>query len=163
MTDQGRPRTVVILRHAHAGNHSAPDDHERPLDGRGRREAADAGRWLASTDQRLDRVLVSSAVRTRETWESVSAELSDPPAATIEPGIYNCDLGELLDLLAEYADAGAIAIVGHNPAVSALASALTDDGVDLSPASIAIVELDDTSEDRTGTGRLVASWSPHRQ
>jgi phosphohistidine phosphatase len=164
MTDPGRTRTVVVVRHAHAGNHRAPDDHERPLDERGHREATDAGRWLASAGQRLDLVLVSSAVRAGQTWELVSAELTGAPSATIEPRVYNCDLGELLDLLEEHPDATTIAIVGHNPAVSALASSLADDYVELSPASIAIIEVDggSTSDGEADTGRLIASWSPHR-
>ena len=169
MTDPGRPRTVVIIRHAHAGNHSAPNDHERPLDGRGRREAVEAGRWLASTGRRLDTVLVSSAVRTRQTWELVSAELSAAPDATIEPRIYESDLDDLVDLLGEHAHgepdpAGTdgsptIALVGHNPALSALACALSDDAVELSPGAIAIVEIPSGAAD---TGRLVASWRPDR-
>jgi phosphohistidine phosphatase len=153
--------TVVVIRHAHAGNHSAPSDHERPLDARGRREAAEAGRWLASVGQPLDVVLVSSAVRTRQTWELLSDELADAPDATIERRLYNSDLGEMLEQLEAHPTATAIAIVGHNPAVSALASALVDDGVELSPAAIAIIETDDGPDGRAG--RLVASWSPGRQ
>jgi phosphohistidine phosphatase len=158
-----RTRTVVVIRHAHAGDHRAPDDHERPLDGRGRREATEAGRWLASAGPPLDVALVSSAVRTRQTWALLSAELAEAPGATIEPRVYNCDLGELLDLLEEHPDAASIAIVGHNPAVSALASSLADDGVDLSPGAIAIIDVDDASgPGGLDAGHLIASWSPRR-
>lgn len=148
-------RTVVVIRHAHAGN-SSGDDHQRGLDRRGRREASAAGQWLARTGPTLDLVLVSDAVRTRETWELISAELTDAPTAIIEPLLYNCSLGELIDqLAADRARVPVVAVVGHNPAVSELAWFLAGhDGPALVPAEIAVIAATidaATSDDTTAS------------
>ena len=130
-------RTVIVIRHAHAGDGGSVvrSDHARALDGRGRREATAAGQWLAGSGHGLDLVLVSDAVRTRQTWELISAELTDPPTPTIEPRIYDSSPDDLLDLLTEdRARVPVVAVVGHNPAVSELAWFLAGhDGPGLAP------------------------------
>lgn len=161
--DPDARRTVVVIRHAHAGNSeggnfnagnpNAGGDHQRELDRRGRREATAAGQWLARTGPTLDLVLVSDAVRTRQTWELMSAELTDPPTAIIEPLLYNCSLGDLVDqLAADRARVPVVAVVGHNPAVSELAWFLAGhDGPALVPAEIAVIAatIDATASDDT--------------
>src|ERR671921_212111 len=62
-------RTLVLVRHAKSSWDLDVDDHERPLSGRGRRDAVAIGQELAKRGIRPDLVLCSTAVRTRETWE----------------------------------------------------------------------------------------------
>ena len=61
-------KKLTLLRHAKAVP-ALPgiDDHARPLNGRGRRAAAQVG--IETAGARPDLVLCSSATRTRETWE----------------------------------------------------------------------------------------------
>ena len=64
------------MRHAKAepfGN----DDHGRQLTDRGRRDAIEAGVWLAQHDLVPDHALVSSAARTVATWEGVAIVRKD--------------------------------------------------------------------------------------
>ena len=68
-------RTLLVLRHAKAGGEPGVNDLRRTLTGRGRRNADEAGRWLLAQGLRPDRVVCSSAERTRETWARVSAAL----------------------------------------------------------------------------------------
>src|SRR5205807_6758594 len=76
---RGRPprpvHTLMVLRHAKAAGEPGVNDHERPLAGRGRRNATAVGQWLLTQGLAPDRVLCSSSRRTRETWERVSAAL----------------------------------------------------------------------------------------
>jgi phosphohistidine phosphatase len=162
-------RTVVVIRHAHAGDGALTllADHARALDGRGRQEATRAGQWLAeqwraTNRTAIDLVLVSDAVRARQTWELISAELTDPPAATIEPRIYNCGPDVLLDLLTEdRARVPVVALVGHNPAVSELARSLSgDDGPALVPAAIAVIQAGTAGG--VSPGQLVDGYRPNR-
>lgn len=154
-------RTVVVIRHAHAGNREDLD-HERRLDGRGRREATAAGRWLADRRLSFDLVLVSDAVRTRQTWELISAELTDPPTVSVEPRIYNASPDDLIDLLTD--DRGrraTVAVLGHNPAVSELAWFLAGhDGPGLAPAAIAIIEAG--TDAGVSPGHLRNGFTPKR-
>jgi phosphohistidine phosphatase len=150
-------RTVVVIRHAHAGN--GPADHERELDGRGRREATATGQWLAGRGLAFDLVLVSNAVRTRQTWTRIAAQLTDPPAPVFDERIYNCDLDGLLDLLLEErAQVPVVAVVGHNPAVSELVWYLAGhDGPHLVPGAVAVLEAG--TDVGLSPGRAVAGFT----
>jgi 8-oxo-dGTP diphosphatase len=69
--------TVLLLRHAVAGHGTdAPDDHLRPLDERGRRQADRLRDALAGYD--VQHVLTSPYVRCRQTVEPLAGSLGLP-------------------------------------------------------------------------------------
>jgi 8-oxo-(d)GTP phosphatase len=69
--------TVLLVRHAAAGHSTdAPDDHLRPLDERGRRQADRLPDVLTGYDVR--RVLTSPYVRCRQTVEPLAGSLGLP-------------------------------------------------------------------------------------
>ncbi len=59
------------MRHAKAEPY-AETDADRELTRRGHDDAAEVGRFLADIGIRPDSALVSSALRTRQTWEHVA-------------------------------------------------------------------------------------------
>lgn len=122
-------RVLLLVRHAKAVAHT-PTDVERTLSGRGRRDAAAAGIWLA--EQRLlpDRVIVSPAVRARETWAGIAAAISVRVAEPrIDSRVYDNTVDDLLAVLRELTgDDRTVAVVGHNPSMHGLAVALDDGG-----------------------------------
>lgn len=118
-------RTLVLIRHAKAVQ-DAPTDVQRPLADRGHRDATAAGRLLSELSVVFDRVVVSPAVRTRETWEDISA---NSPARAIEfdDRIYENTVDDLLAVIAGTPDdVATLALVGHNPATHGLALSLSD-------------------------------------
>ncbi|MFB7948190.1 histidine phosphatase family protein [Kitasatospora phosalacinea] len=117
MTQQ---RRLIVLRHAKADWPDVPDEL-RPLAERGRADAAAAGRWLAEHELVPDRVLCSTAVRTRQTWELVEPELGGAPELVLEPRAYRADADELVDLLRELPPVvRTVLLVGHRPEVQEL-------------------------------------------
>ena len=70
-------RTLLILRHAKAVRESAGGDRARPLNDRGLANASAVGRWLLAEGLIPDRVLCSTAARTRQTWQQVAASLGE--------------------------------------------------------------------------------------
>jgi phosphohistidine phosphatase len=117
-------RRLVVLRHAKSDWPDVPD-HERPLAARGRRDAPAVGRWLRAEHCVPDRVLCSTALRARETWELVSAELGAPVDPVYDERLYDADVPQLLILAHELPDSDATAlIVGHNPGMEALVATL---------------------------------------
>jgi len=83
----GRPvraRTLILLRHAKSDWTGGEADIDRGLAKRGRRQAPDAGRWLASSIERIDLAVVSPANRARRTWDLVAAELDGPPPMRVD-------------------------------------------------------------------------------
>lgn len=119
-------RHIYLLRHAHAvvGDATTPD-HDRPLSSRGHAECAAIAQWLASHPLTPDRVICSTATRTRETLAGVHALGADWPVASFNPKLYLASPGELLQLLQSLPDEITnILLVGHNPGIQELAMLL---------------------------------------
>lgn len=113
---------LILMRHAEAERASASgQDRDRALSTRGRAEAAGMGRVLAARGLRPDLALVSSAVRTRQTWDLVHDALGDVELR-VEEALYNAG-AETLRRHVENAEdeAGCLLLVAHNPGVHLLA------------------------------------------
>jgi phosphohistidine phosphatase len=114
-------RELVLLRHAKSAWPDLPD-HERPLAGRGRRDAPVMGRWLRAAGHVPDRVLCSSARRTRETWQLAQPELGTAPPVSFEDRVYEASAAELLDLARDAPpEVRTLLIIGHAPGIPELA------------------------------------------
>lgn len=106
---------LILTRHAKSSwDNPALDDHDRPLNRRGRSAAAAIGRWLAARGYLPDQVLCSSAERTSETWARIAAELDARPQAAYLPGLYLAEPDEFLAAL-HGASGKVVMMLGHNP------------------------------------------------
>lgn len=122
--------TLLVLRHAKSswGDESLPD-HERPLNGRGRRDAPRMALHLAHAAPPPARVLCSTAVRARQTLDAVLGALSAPPPVSLEPELYLAPAGALLTRLqALPEEADPVLLVGHNPGLEDLVQGLAGRG-----------------------------------
>ena len=112
------PRELLVLRHAKsAWDTDAPADYERPLSGRGVRDAPRMGHWLAEHGLAPDAILCSPARRARETGRAVceAAGVEDVPVV-FDDRIYGATLGELVRVLGDARPAARrLLLVGHNP------------------------------------------------
>jgi phosphohistidine phosphatase len=109
-------RRLVLLRHAKSAWPEDVADHDRPLAGRGRRDAPAVGRWLRESGYVPDLVLCSTARRARETWQLAEEKLGSKPRTTLERRVYGAGPSELLDLARQTpADVRTLMIVGHEP------------------------------------------------
>ena len=118
---------LVLVRHAKSDwGDPGLDDHERPLNDRGRRDAPRMARRLAETGFRPDIILSSTAVRARTTAEAFAAELAVPVA--LEPELYGAPASTLLSA-AEATRAPAVVVVAHDPGMTALAERLSGGGI----------------------------------
>lgn len=166
-------RTLVAIRHAKSDWSRAVGDRDRPLAPRGRRQAPAIGEWLAGNDIVPDAVLVSPATRAMQTWECVSgamaARRSSPPpeAVAVDESVYTFDGSDLVEALRGVApDARVVAVVGHNPAMEELVSALTGRLVSMKTSCLALISFDGewNDLDRFGRGlpepRLLAAGRP---
>ena len=126
-------RRLVVARHAKAEGFAA-DDHARALTDRGRRDAVEAGLWLAGQGIVPDHVFVSSSMRTVGTWEALAHGLRAAPEVVIDDALYSAGPEDVLDVLRTAPeDAKVVVFVGHNPTAAYLAH-LLDDG-DPDPAA----------------------------
>jgi phosphohistidine phosphatase len=125
MPSPGLQRRLVLLRHAKAAYPHGVPDHERPLRGRGRRNARAVGRWFLAEGPRPDLVLCSDAVRAVHTWELVAASLTPPPPVRREPGLYEARPDDVVELVRSVPpELRTVVAVGHEPVMSVLTLAL---------------------------------------
>jgi len=165
------PRTLVVMRHAKAEPY-ADADRDRRLTARGRTDATAAGRQLDAWGLRPDHVLVSAAARTVETWELVKQALDCRPVEEISEALYTASAREVVERVREVPDEHrTVAVVGHNPVASYLATILHDNAGEpdairgllagFPPAAFAVLELDAGWEALgEGTARLVRFHTP---
>ena len=130
---------LVIMRHAKSAWPDGFADLERPLDDRGRREAPFAGRWIQE-HHAPDLVISSPALRTRQTWELVSAELETVPEVRFDERLYATSAETYASVVREAADdVRTLLLIGHNPDVEDLVTLLTGDSVGFKTGTIAVV------------------------
>ena len=133
-------RLLLLLRHAKAvaASHgmSEASDHARPLSERGRADAASMGRLLRARGLIPRRALVSTSLRTRETFALLGAPPGDAPGSSEMPmpepvfseALYLAEPRTLLDTLREQENSlESILLIGHNPGMQELAAMLASD------------------------------------
>ena len=114
-----------LLRHAKSSWQDGVEDHERPLNRRGREAARRLGRDLPAIAGGIDLVLCSSAVRARETLDLALSGFAARPRCLIEGGLYLANCEKLLDRLRRLGESdGNVLVIGHNPGLHELAVAL---------------------------------------
>lgn len=110
-------RRLVLMRHAKsAWDTEAVNDHGRPLNERGVRDAPQIGRRLVRLGWRPDRVVLSDSMRTRQTLEHLFEHTADRPDEALEPRFYLGGIEEIRDALQEQDDDHrTLMVLGHNP------------------------------------------------
>lgn len=119
---------LLLMRHAKSSWASDDmDDHDRPLNARGRDGADTMAAWLAVEGLRPDLALVSSSARTRETWERMTAVLGNGADTRISPALYHARPDAMFDALGELDDScPTVLIIAHQPGMSMMARAFAD-------------------------------------
>lgn len=118
---------LLIVRHAIAverGTPGVPDD-ERPLTPEGKKRFGKAARGLARVVPRPDAVLTSPLPRARETAE-IAARAWGRVRVRAEEALRDGDTPALEATLGSRGDDALVAIVGHEPHLSALLARLLD-------------------------------------
>lgn len=157
-------RTVVLLRHGKSDWSGGEPDRLRPLAQRGRRQAPEAGRWLAEHLPHLDLALVSPAERAARTWELAAAELDHPPPTRLDDRVYAASANELLRVIHELADdTHSVVLVGHNPGLEDLTELLLGQWVPMPTSALAVIRLGGAwTEVGTASAELLARGRPPR-
>ena len=112
-------RTLILTRHAKSSwGDLSLDDHERPLNKRGRKSAAAIADWLREKGWLPDEVLSSTSTRTRETWDRMGLQADK---VCFHRTLYHAGSD---DMLAELSGATepTVLMLGHNPGISVFAS-----------------------------------------
>ncbi len=131
------------MRHAKSDwGASAPSDHQRPLNRRGRRAAETMGRLLAGIGEIPELAISSSAVRARRTVE-IAAETGEwGTEIEVTDDLYGTSPDGALAVIASAPDdVDRLMVVGHEPSWSGLVHRLTGAAVQMKTATVAIIDV----------------------
>jgi phosphohistidine phosphatase len=126
-----RMKRLYLLRHAKSSRDDAGlADRDRPLAPRGRRATKVMAKHLREDRIEPDLILCSPSVRTRETLVGIG--IGDGAEVRFEGDIYGASEEDLLDVLRRVPDdIDSVMLIGHNPALQALAVTLAGEGSEI--------------------------------
>ena len=154
-------KTLYLVRHAKSSwDFPHLSDHDRPLNGRGKRNAPEMGTRLASQGITPDLMITSSAKRARRTAFAIALEVGYAKKDIIRTKyLYHAGEDEMLSLVQkQHDDIHSLMLFGHNPGFTYFANALANASIDNIPTSgIAAIQfpVDAWKDVKFGEGELL--------
>ena len=109
---------IYLLRHAKSSWEDYVNDHSRPLDKRGKKDAAVLADFIRKNSILFKMTLCSSAIRTRETLDIIIKNAPDSfDEIRYLDSLYLASGEEIMDHLKERM-CSSILVIGHNPGLS---------------------------------------------
>jgi len=138
----------IIIYMRHAEYHRTIGEKSGTLTERGKYMAKDMGLFLYRHELNPDVCIFSNAIRAKETKDLVLQAYQDKDDYDFSKLIQfeekkineTWDLDPFVDVIALFPDAKCILIVGHNPAIGALAGMLSENLGNFTPGSFIAVE-----------------------
>src|SRR5215216_4906855 len=137
-------KTLLLLRHAKSSWDTAGlRDFDRPLAGRGKRDAPRMGKALAERGPAPDLIISSPAARAKATVEAFVKAAGFNLAPQFESSIYDAATAELMKLVRRLPDdRSTVLLVGHNPGFEDLVARLTGSLERMPTCALACMELE---------------------
>jgi phosphohistidine phosphatase len=166
-TQANGARRLWLIRHADTAHLiRAGHDVDRPLTARGEHDAGIMARTLASAPLQPDWIVSSNARRALATAHILRSQLVGDVSVPLvqDARLYEAAAHDVLEVIRETPlDRRALAVVGHNPAVSEVANALSSSRpvASLLPCSVVEFEVSDAwSHLGAGCATLIRVLSP---
>jgi phosphohistidine phosphatase len=137
-------KTLLLLRHAKS-NWDDPnlDDHDRPLNGRGRKAAKRMGRLIQDEQLPVDLLVCSTAIRAQETARHVLKQLVNKPTCIDCEDLYLAAPAQIAAILSSIDDQFQCPmLIGHNPGFEEFLAALTQTELHFPTAALAQIEFE---------------------
>lgn len=152
-------KTLYLIRHAKSSwDNPSLKDYDRPLNERGKINAAEMGKRLAKNKAKPGTVIASSAKRTKKTAQKIAKELGfDKKKIQLKEELYHCSNYYMLQAVNAIKDKHQEAIlVGHNPTTASFCDYLTGEYYDFPTCAVARIdfEVDSWQEVSNGLGKL---------
>lgn len=167
---------LMLMRHAKSSwDHPELDDYDRPLNKRGRKACDMMGSFLQTNNLQPNRIICSSAQRTRETLGRLLPYFDGTIDIRLTRTIYERPAGDYLQAIRQAGQtAQTLLVIGHNTALEDMATILAGKGnpdirqrmqEKFPTAAIAILDFEENRwEDiGPGAGTLIAFAAPRRK
>ncbi|MEQ9300827.1 MAG: histidine phosphatase family protein [Cyclobacteriaceae bacterium] len=152
-------KTLILIRHAKSSwDYPHLSDFDRPLNGRGKRDAPRMGSYLAEQSIHADLIVSSPANRAITTARTIQEyQTSSKPELIEEHPLYHASASAILRVVQRQSEtADHLMIFGHNPGFTDFANQLTDHYIDNIPTCGVVgieFEADSWTEVAIGDGR----------
>ena len=129
---------LIVMRHAKSSwSDASLDDHDRPLNKRGRRDAPRIAQELHDREWIPDRIRVSTSKRTMETLELMDIIIANS-TIDVEPSLYHSNISTLLQAVEEVEKGKTTMILSHNPGSEILVHQLSN-RLEVMPTAAAVL------------------------
>lgn len=162
-------KRLTLVRHAKSSwKDAALADIDRPLNGRGKRDALLMGGRLAALGIRPDIILASPARRARQTARRIAGAIPDADGRILfDPALYEADATVLLARVRALDETWQhVMLIGHNPGLSEFADLLTASGIDNIPTCgllVADFDIDCWGDVMPGIGKTTVYTTPRAE
>jgi phosphohistidine phosphatase len=158
-------KTLLILRHAKSSwQDLGQADHDRPLNGRGKRDAPRMGKLMRERDMIPDLIISSTAMRARTTAQAVADEVDYPKEITQTRDLYHAYPDAFIEILQGLDNHfRSVLMVAHNPGIEELVAQLSGVYEQMTTGALAHFELsiNDWQDLEDGMrGRLLGIYRP---
>ncbi len=121
--------SLYIMRHAKS-SWAIPGarDFDRELNDRGLEDLAKLSKVIKKEAIFPDKIICSSAIRTRQTLDAVSHVFENEPEIVFTERLYSSGLDEYIEIINSNSDIKSLMIIGHNPMCGSLATSLPKTG-----------------------------------
>ena len=149
-------KTLLLLRHAKSSwDDSSLADFDRPLAGRGERDAPRVGKALRKRGPLPDLIISSPAARAKATIKALVKAAKIAVEIQFDESVYGASSAELMKLIRRLPDGNSCAmLVGHNPGFEDLVRWLTGSNERMPTAALACIEFQidhwDNVDDKKG-------------
>lgn len=142
-------KKIYLVRHAKSSwRHEGVMDLDRPLKGRGIRDAYNTSAWLGQQGENPEVMISSPATRALHTALIFSKNLGFPfSEIRIDEALYHASVKDLLRIARAQDDRySSIMIFGHNPTITEFVNRCIDHRIDNVPTTgVACLKFDDSS------------------
>jgi phosphohistidine phosphatase len=135
-------RRLLLMRHAKSDwDAGIETDHQRPLNGRGKKDAPKIALCLKQLGWIPDLVLCSDATRTKQTFEKMTKQIDSQ--VSFLSSLYESSPTTMLNEIAFVSDdIQTLMILAHNPGISECTQALSAHFIELTTANVACFEAE---------------------
>jgi phosphohistidine phosphatase len=168
-SEQNRNKVLLILRHAKSSwKNRKLNDHDRPLNKRGKKESVKIGDYLKNVDLMPDTIITSSALRAIETTTLLCRQSGYNGIVEVNFSFHEGNTASYLQAIStSNEDKSRLLIVGHNPTLEQLINILTNKSVRLPTCTLVQIKLNVPSWDNVihssgSKSEIVNIWRPKK-
>jgi phosphohistidine phosphatase len=128
-------KQLLLIRHAKSDwDNPLLSDFDRPLNGRGKKDAPEMAKKLSDKKIKIDAFVSSPAKRAKKTCKYFTKEFESEKDIILESKLYEAGTQNFFDVVENLKDKwDSVAIFSHNPGITDFANSLTSTRIDNIP------------------------------